>query len=167
MNTPDPVACELIVREVDDAVAAEQLFRRRFGDAPPSFPHHVVTFHVTPAMGEEALCYIHFTAMDGLMLGGGAVVDNRAMRRLDPVLREKIRRQGGLYRLTLAWAVRHFAPSHDAIFGYCGDALAERIDLDVGFVRTAHPHLLVYWAREIDAARRSELVARAHEVRPF
>jgi hypothetical protein len=158
----------IAIREADDgAVRAAALFRRRYGVDPPSFPHHVLAFDRGRGDSEEPVCYIHFTAMDGLLLGGGACVDDRALRRMDPATRADIRKAGGLYRMTLDWAVRHFAPSWPAIFGYCGDLLAERIDLAAGFERTRHSHLLVHWTRPLPAPDRERLVAQAHAVGPF
>ncbi len=113
------------------------------------------------------MCYIHFTAMGDLLLGGGACVDDRVLRRLDPAARSAIRQVGGLYRYTLAWSIRHFSRRCLAIFGYCGDALAERTDLAVGFKRTAHAHLLVYFTRELEITERDRLIAEAHAVGPF
>lgn len=156
------------IREAaDGADLVRALFRRRFGGDPPAYPHHVVAVH-RPAAGDEVpLCYVHFTALGEILLGGGACVDNRALRGLPAAARAAIRAGGGLYRMTLAWAVRHFASRHAAIFGYCGDALAERVDLAVGFERTAHRHLLVYWTRELPPAAREALIAQAHAVGPF
>jgi hypothetical protein len=158
----------IAICEADDgALRAAALFRRRYGVEPPSFPHHVLAFDRGPGGSDEPVCYIHFTEMDGLLLGGGACVDDRALRRMDAPTRAAIRAAGGLYRMTLDWAVRHFAPSWPAIFGYCGDPLAERIDLAAGFERTRHPHLLVHWTRPLPDADREHLVAQAHAIGPF
>ncbi len=158
--------------EIAEIASAETLggtlFRRRFGQEPPTFPHHVVAYARdgggTPAV---ALCYVHFTPMGSVLLGGGACVDHRALRRLAPDVRNALHAQGGLYRTTLEWAVAHFAHDHDAIFGYCGDRLAERIDLAAGFVRSGHPHLLVRWLREVEIARQQELIATVHALGAF
>lgn len=155
-----------IREEADGAQRAAELFMHRFGHPTPTWGHHVLAFH--RGAGDEALlCYVHFTPADGLLLGGGACVDNRVMRMLPRSLRATIREQGGLYRMTLDWAVRRFAPEYPAIFGYCGDALAERIDLEAGFERTAHPRLLVKWTRAVDAPERMRLIAKAHALGPF
>lgn len=161
-------ASSLDIREASDGAArAGDLFRRRFGQEPPDFPHHVIAFHRGADGREVAVCYVHFTAMGELLLGGGACVDNRAMRSMAPATRATIRERGGLYRMTLDWAVRHFAPNYAAIFGYCGDALAERVDLQAGFERTGHAHLLVHWTRAMPAAERARLVAQAHAIGAF
>ena len=157
----------LLLAEVDDARDADALFRHRYGQPPPDFPHHVIAFARTPAGRGEALCYIHFTAVGEVLLGGGACVDNRALRRLPAATRAAIRDAGGLYRHALAWSVAHFASRFAAIFGYCGDPLAERADLAVGFTKTAHKHLLVLFTRDCDAEERERLIATAHAVGPF
>lgn len=158
----------LTIREAaDGAQRAQALFRRRFGQAPPDFPHHVLALHRGADGTETAVCYVHFTAMGEILLGGGACVDNHAMRAMAPATRAAIRAAGGLYRMTLDWSVHHFAPAYAAIFGYCGDALAERVDLAAGFRRTPHAHLLVHWTREVDEAEQARLLAQAHAVGPF
>jgi len=152
------------IRATDDgAVLARDLFQLRYGVDPPDLPHHVIAFD----RDAQPVCYVHFTEVGELLLGGGACVDNRAMRRMDAATRASIRDAGGLYRMTLDWAVRHFAPRFAAIFGYCGDALAERIDLAAGFERTAHKHLLVHWTRAVAQVEHDRLVAQAHAIGPF
>jgi hypothetical protein len=151
----------------DGAECAGELFRRSFGHEPPSFPHHVLASYRTESGSDVPICYVHFTSVGELLLGGGACVDRRAMRDMGPHERETIRAAGGLYRMTLDWATRHFAPTHKAIFGYCGDALAERIDLAAGFRKTEHRHLLVYWLRDLPAHERSRLISLAHSYGAF
>lgn len=155
------------VREVAALDAATAgLFRRRYRQAPPDFPHHVVGFWRT-ADGDLPLCYIHFTAMDRILLGGGACTDPRLMRRMPSEQRAALRSAGGIYHHTLASAVALFAARFPAIFGYCGDALAERTDRAVGFEPTGHRHLLVRFSQPLPPADRQELIAQAHAVGPF
>jgi hypothetical protein len=156
------------IREAEDGDAlARDLFQLRYGVDPPDFPHHVIAFLRGPDGNAQPICYVHFTELGELLLGGGACVDNRAMRRMDAATRASIRDGGGLYRMTLDWAVRHFAPRFAAIFGYCGDALAQRIDLAAGFELTAHKHLLVHWTRAVPQHERDRLVAQANAIGPF
>ena len=110
---------------------------------------------------------IGFVMADMVTIGGGACVDDRVLRRMVPEARAAIRHAGGLYKHALAWSLRALAPRCKAVFGFCGDALAERADLAVGFSRTAHPNLLVYFTRELEGAERERLVAEAHAVGPF
>jgi hypothetical protein len=156
----------IVVRELLDATVASALFLRRYRQGAPDFPHHVVAFWCSDG-GQIPVCYIHFTAQESSLLGGGAVVDERALRRMPASLRTAIRAAGGMYKYTLAWSMRHFASHCDAIFGYCGDALAERVDLSLGFAKTGHQHLLVYWTRELELEKQRELIARAHAVGAF
>lgn len=146
---------------------AEPIFQRRYRQAAPDFPHHVLAFHVQANGDEVPICYIHFTELGSSLLGGGACVDDRVLRRMDPEVRAAIRKAGGLYRYTLAWAVAHFSSSCQAVFGFCGDALAERVDLSVGFRKTAHPNLLVYFTRPLAHGEQDRLIAAAHAVGPF
>lgn len=156
----------IVVRAVPDAAIANALFQRRYRQDAPDFPHHVVAFWNDDGK-EIPVCYIHFSEQGRALLGGGACVDDRAMRRMPASLRHAIRDAGGLYKHALGWSMRHFAPHCDAIFGYCGDALAERVDLALGFAKTGHRHLLVYWTRDLASNEQQELIARAHTVGAF
>jgi hypothetical protein len=156
----------IVVRELADATIANALFQRRYRENVPDFPLHVVAFWNDDGK-EIPVCYIHFTAQGRALLGGGACVDDRAMRRMPASLRDAIREAGGLYKYSLGWSMRHFAPRCDAIFGYCGDALAERVDLALGFKKTEHRHLLVYWIRELTSEKQQDLITCAHAVGAF
>jgi hypothetical protein len=163
----EKLAPRIVVEEVaDGGRVANALFRLRYGVDAPDFPHHVIAWRNDDA-GRIPLCYIHFTAQGQILLGGGACVDNRALRRLPQELRDAIRTAGGLYRYSLAWSVQHFAPRFAAIFGYCGDVLAERTDLSVGFSKTQHPRLLVYFTQTLDDAQQHSLVEQANAVGAF
>jgi hypothetical protein len=161
------LAPRITVAEVEDGGRiANALFRLRYGQDAPGFPSHVIAFW-REGGAEIPLCYIHFTAQGEILLGGGACVDNRALRRLPADLRGAIRGAGGLYKYSLAWSVRYFAPRFAGIFGYCGDKLAERADLAVGFNKTEHPRLLVYWTRPLDATAQQKMIEQANAVGPF
>ncbi len=151
--------------QLEDAVDA--LFRRRYGVPAPDFPHHVAAWHVTGSGKQHLACYIHFTPQGELLLGGGAVTDPRVMRRMPAALRQRVRAEGGLYLMALEWALQYFRPRFKAVFGYCGDVLAERVDRAAGFGDTGHEHLLVYWLHDCDPATRQRLIAQAHAVGPF
>ena len=158
----------VVVRVVEDGKPlADPIFQRRYRADAPDFPIHVLAFHRSPDGGEIPLCYIHFTEQGDLLLGGGACVDDRVLRRMSPAAREAIRAAGGLYQHALAWSVRTLGPRTKAIFGFCGDALAERADLAVGFQRTGHDKLLVYFTQDVSPVERERLIAEAHAVGPF
>lgn len=161
------VEAKLVLQEVEHLPpVVDALFRMRYGTSVPDFPHHVVAW-LDAGQGRQPLCYIHFSAQGEALLGGGACVDQRLLRKLPMQLRRDIRAAGGVYHATLAWAIRHFASRYSAVFGFCGDVLAERVDRAVGFVDTGHEHLLVYWLAALDARERKRLIAAAHAVGPF
>lgn len=155
------------IAEEPSSAPVQELFERRYGTPPPDFPHHVIAWYRRNDGIDKPACYIHFTAEREVLLGGGACVDNRLIREMPTPARQFLRASGGLYHMTLAWAVQHFAPRWPAIFGYCGDPLAERVDLAVGFERTRHPHLLAYWTQHSTHHSRQRLTEQAHAVGPF
>lgn len=164
----DALESFIAIRSVEDGKSlADPIFQRRYRQSAPDFPHHVLAFYRDPSGVETPVAYIHFTEFGRSLLGGGACVDDRVMRRMSAEARNAVRDAGGLYHHALAWSVRHFADRYDAIFGYCGDALAERVDLSVGFSRTAHKHLLVYFTRQLNAESQQRLISEVNALGPF
>lgn len=156
-----------VAEHADGQALAEPIFQRRYRACAPDFPIHVLA-HCRTAGGDwRPACYIHITEDDGLLLGGGVCVDDRVLRRLPFAARRQLHAVGGLYLHTLRWAMKQYGPRCDAMFGYCGDVLAERLDLAAGFRKTPHPHLLVYYPAPLPEARAQALVARAHAASPF
>ncbi len=168
LPAPTDVAHWVRVEETDDGQRlAEPIFQRRYRASAPDFPHHVIA-HCRTAGGDWLpACYIHFTAVDRMLLGGGACVDDRVLRRLPAAARASIHGAGGLYAHTLRWSLQHFAPRCDAIFGYCGDPLAERADLAVGFHKTEQPRLLAWFPAPLPESERRALIDRANAASPF
>ena len=156
------------VSEGEDVPAvAELLFQRKYKRAIPDFPHHVVAFYHDADGVSQPVCYVHFTDCGDILLGGGACTDDRVLRKMSAAERDALHAAGGIYQHALRWSVRHFAPRFAAVFGYCGSALAERIDRAVGFQSTPHEHLLVYWTGDADARRRRQMIAKAHSFGAF
>ena len=92
---PASLAPRILVEEVaDGGHVANALFRRRYKTDAPDFPHHVVASW-SDGTNRIPLCYIHFTAVGEILLGGGACVDDRALRRAPADLRRAIRAAGG------------------------------------------------------------------------
>jgi hypothetical protein len=151
----------------DDPDFAESLFQRKYRRPVPQFPHHIVAMYRTAEATSVPVCYVHFTDCGDILLGGGACSDDRVLRRMSAAQRDLLRESGGVYRHTLQWSMRHFSARFAAIFGYCGDVLAERTDRAAGFESTPHEHLLVYWTREVDARRRRQMIAKAHSFGAF
>ena len=151
----------------DVPASARALFLRKYKSEIPDFPHHVVAYY-RPANGAELpICYIHFTDCGDILLGGGACVDDRLLRKMSADEREALRRVGGVYQFALTWSVKHFSNRFDAVFGYCGDTLAERVDRAAGFESTNYDRLLVYWTGDANAARRKQMIEKAQAFTPF
>ena len=158
----------LDIREVADGKRyAEPMFQRCYRQAAPDFPLHVLAFSLSSHADSVPACYIHFSDAGEYLLGGGACVDTRVLRRMLPTHRAALHAMGGLYAVTLRWSLRHFGSRYRAIFGYCGDPLAERVDLAAGFERTMHPHLLAYWTQPLTSSERAELIVQAHSKGTF
>ena len=161
------VALPFWISEIDSSMPARALFTRKFGHPPPEHPHHLAAFHLADDGVSTLGCYVHFWSFGDIVLGGGACVDDRVLRRLDAAQRDALRAQGGLYRLVLDFAVRKFSDQHAAIFGYCGDRRAEVVDRAAGFVSTMHDKLLVHWTRDLHPVHQGALIAKAHALGPF
>ena len=146
---------------------ARALFLRKYKNEIPDFPHHVVANYRAADSAEVPVCYIHFTDCGDILLGGGACVDDRVLRKMSAGERDELRDVGGIYQFALTWSVNHFSQQFAAVFGYCGDKLAERVDRAAGFESTAYDRLLVYWTREVGAARRKQMVEKAQAFTPF
>src|SRR5512146_2415091 len=92
----ETLAPQIVVEEVDDGgQIANALFQLRYRADAPDFPFHVIAFWNNGTQ-RIPLCYIHFTAHGDALLGGGACVDNRALRCMPEHLRDSIRAAGGL-----------------------------------------------------------------------
>ena len=157
----------LVFRELDSSVVAWPLFARSFGHPPPVDGRHVCTFLRDANELEHLACYIHFRPCGEILLGGGAVVSSTLLRSMSGATRRQVRAAGGLYRMSLGWALQQFRGRYLAVFGYCGDRLAERVDRAVGFADTGHPRLLVYWLEPCDRPTQKQLVDQAHAFGPF
>jgi hypothetical protein len=156
-----------VAEHADGQRLADPIFRRRYREPAPDFPIHVLA-HCRTADGDWLpACYIHITVSGTILLGGGVCVDDRVLRRLPFAARRSLHAVGGLYQHTLRWSLQHFGPRCRAMFGYCGDVLAERADLAVGFEKTRHPHLLIYCPAPLPDDEREALVAIAHAASPF
>ena len=167
---PDNIDIQKYVRvEIvsDGERLAESMFQHRYRQSAPNFPHHVLVFCLASSGEWLPTAYMHATDAGDFLLGGGACVDDRVLRRLGKDTRHAITAAGGLYLHALRWAMEYFSSRFPAIFGYCGDHLAERIDISAGFIRTRHEHLLVYFTRPLADDEKERLIEAAHRIGPF
>ena len=164
----DAIADLVDVVELDDAAAAREvgpLFRRLFGDDLPGFPRHFVLRYLGGA-APVPLAYAHFTPWESCYLGGGMAFDERVYRRMARAHRARIRAAGGVTEFLLR-RIRERLADATALFGHVGEPRAERVDLRAGYERTALPHVIVCWQRELPRAERDALLARVAELGPF
>jgi hypothetical protein len=157
----------LRVDEVADAeFYAGDLFRRRFGHEPPSFPRHYVAFYRASRSSYWPVGYVHFSEFEDMMLCGGMVIDDRLYRRLPAAHRSLLKQAGGIAEIMLreTFARLRSAP---AIWGYVGDKQAEAVDLRAGFRHTHHPHVMVAWNRDLPEAEKAARIERVIALGPF
>lgn len=143
-----------------------ELFRRKFHCAPPDFPIHYVSFYRATPSDIKVIGYVHYSEFEDCYLCGGLVIDDRLYRRMPVVHREAVRSCGGIaeHLLKNTFARLNHAT---AIWGYVGDARAERVDQRVGFRRTEHPYIMVCWMRELSDSDKRARMSRVISVGPF
>ncbi len=155
------------VEEVADAeFFVGDLFRRRFHCDPPNYPRSFVAFY-QPVRGRlEAVGFVHYLAHEDTYLCGGLLIDERRYRQMPPEHRQVIKAAGGISEklLRATFARLKDAP---AIWGYVGDALAEKVDLRAGFRHTNHPHIMVCWNRELPEEEKERRLAKVVALGPF
>lgn len=158
----------LAFTEVDNSeFFVGELFRRTFGDPPPTAGHHFVAFGRDADCKPVVLGYTNFQRWQTVALGGGAITDARALRRLSRADRERIASDGGVYFQLLSYATGRLLGQYEALFGYCGNTLAEAIDLRAGFCKTRHRHLLVLFAPSANAERQDAMIDAVAALGPF
>lgn len=177
--TPSPIGAGepyVPAASIDDIVHVEEvsdaeffigdLFRRRFHCDPPSYPRSFVAFY-QPVRGRlEAVGFVHYLAHEDTYLCGGLVIDERQYRQMPAEHRNAIKAAGGIAEklLRATFARLKDAP---AIWGYVGDALAEKVDLRAGFRHTSHPHVMVCWNRELPEEEKQRRLAKVIALGPF
>ncbi len=145
---------------------AGDLFRRRFGGAPPDYPRHFVAFYRAGRSIYWPLGYVHYTAFEDTFLCGGMVMDDRLYRRIPAAHRQLIKQSGGVAEYLLRETFARLADA-PAIWGYVGDKQAEAVDVRVGFRHTHHRHVMVVWNRELPDAEKEARLARVIALGPF
>jgi hypothetical protein len=166
----------VVAGSIDDIIRVEEvvdaeffigdLFRRRFHCDPPNYPRSFVAFY-RPVRGRlEAVGFVHYLAHEDTYLCGGLVIDERRYRQMPAEHRNAIKAAGGIAEklLRATFARLKDAP---AIWGYVGDALAEKVDLRAGFRHTSHPHVMVCWNRELPEEEKQRRLAKVIALGPF
>jgi hypothetical protein len=171
-DQPDYVAAASIddiirVEEVSDAeFFVGDLFRRRFHGDPPNYPRHFVAFYQPVRSQLEAVGFVHYLAHEDSYLCGGLVIDERRYRQMPAEHRKVIKAAGGIAEKLLRVTFARLANA-PAIWGYVGDALAEKVDLRAGFRHTEHQHIMVFWNKELSPEEKEQRLARVVALGPF
>jgi hypothetical protein len=158
----------IIITEVDPGPAfAAPIFRRKYCDEPPDFPHHFVAFWKRGDGSFVPVSYLHFTDCDDLILIGGACTDGEKLRAMSEAERAAIDAAGGINLAVTRYAIERYAAAREVIFGLCGDARSFANLVQCGFERVKEPHLIARWSRPPSSQRRMELIRKAESLAPF
>jgi hypothetical protein len=165
--TADSIDDLIRVEEVSDAeFFIGDLFRRRFHCNPPDYPRGFVAFYQPIRARLEAVGFVHYLRHEDTYLCGGLVIDERRYRQMPAEHRSVIKAAGGISEklLRATFARLKEAP---AIWGYVGDALAEKVDLRAGFRHTHHPHVMVVWNKDLPEEEKAQRLAKVIALGPF
>lgn len=157
------------ITEVDDAgFLAGELFRRKYGTAPPDVGRHLVALYKDPVSGAARVAgYSHMRRFDEVYLSGGSCTDGDTIRAMPPDERRLLTEAGGVLHQILMYAFARYADCCVAFFGHCGDRRALEVVTRAGFVSAGHEHLIVHWHKPLQESVRRALVARVHALGPF
>jgi hypothetical protein len=148
---------------VEEVTAAEffigDLFRRRFGGDPPSYPRGFVAFYKPDDFNLQSVGFVHFMAFEDSYLCGGLVKDDQRYRQMPTEHTNVIRAAGGIAEKLLRATFARLADS-PAIWAHVGNPLAERVLLRVGFQHTEDQHIMVYWNKDLPAEEKAQRFAR-------
>ena len=166
----------IVATSIDDIIRVEEvsdaeffigdLFRRRFHGDPPNYPRHFVAFYRPIRSRLEAVGFVHYLAFEDSYLCGGLVIDERRYRQMPTLHRKVIKAAGGIAEKMLRATFARLADA-PAIWGYVGDALAEKVDLRAGFRHTTHQHIMVCWNKDLSPEEKEERLARVVALGPF
>lgn len=168
MTLPEPLRAFLAISQLDDAgLFFGPLFERKFSHPVPDYPFHVGVFYRAATGHVLPLSYLHFLPCGELMLVGGLCTDGEVFASMSASERAAIDAADGVMVHALRYGFARLADRCDAFFGYCGDPRAYAVDMQAGFVPTAHDKLIVHWHKPLDAMRQRALIATAHALGPF
>lgn len=171
-----PPRNDIAATTIDDIIRIEEvidaeffigdLFRRKFGGDPPDYPKSFVAFY-RPELGRmQAVGFVHYLKFEDSYMCGGLTIDDRLYRRMPPDHRRLVRDAGGIAEKLLRDTFVRLTDA-PAIWGYVGDAQAEKVDLRVGFRHTGHDKIMVVWNHELSEAEKGARLDRVVAFGPF
>jgi len=157
----------LRVEEVTDAeFYIGDLFRRRFGADPPTYPRHFVGFYRPSLNIYHAVGYVHYSPFEDSFLCGGLVIDDRLYRKMPSEHRRHIKGAGGIAESMLRATFARLTDA-PAIWGYVGNKQSDVVTQRAGFVHTDHRYVMVVWNRDMPEVERKERLDRVIAIGPF
>ena len=164
----------------DAAVYAGVLFQESFNSAfpvpvayrildtliQPQDWRQFVAVYTWPDGTEECVGFCNWIRYKDVYLEGGLAVHKSFYRRLPRAQFAECSARGGIAQIVMETAATQLTDC-DAWFGYCGDAKALQVDLRVGYVRTAHPYLIVKWMRTLPAPLMQAWIDDVTQIGPF
>lgn len=145
----------------------DDLFKKKFGNPAPDYGHSVIAFYRKNQRQFIPVSYANFLPHDEVLLGGGAMTDEFAFRKMPPDLFSEIKNAGGIYVHVLKYAIYHFRDDCEAFFGYAGDKLAYEVDIRAGFEPTPFKFLVAHFHKPISDERKRFLIEKVNKVGPF
>lgn len=125
-----------------------------------------VALYTWPDGNSECVGFVNYVKYKDIYLGGGLAVQKNFYRRLPKPVFAECSARGGIAQIVMETAATQMTDC-DALFGYCGDAKAMQVDLRVGYVRTAHPYLIVKWMRKLPAPEMQAWIDDVTRIGPF
>ena len=159
---------DLLITTVNDGpFFVDDLFQRKFAEPAPRYGNSVVCFYRINWHEFIPVCYVNFTPYDEVMLGGGAITDAFAFRKMPRSLIGDVKRAGGIYLHALKFSIHEFQNDCEGYFGYTANRLAYNVDIKAGFEPTKYECLIAHFQKPVTNERRNFLIDKVHSVGPF
>lgn len=156
-----------IIKVSEAAFFIEDLFRRSFGDPPPTIPIHYVAFYKVAPSTFEAIGYYHVTPCGEYALVGGLCVNTGFYRKLWPKRQVGSRQRNRGVGEKLVRAACEDVRGEKAFFAYVGNPVSEAIIRRVGFVKTRHRYLMMKWLKPLSEDEKERIITEVVAIGPF
>ena len=125
-----------------------------------------VAIYTWPDGTKECVGFCNWIKYKDVYLEGGLAVQKNFYRRLAKPEYLECSARGGIAQIVMETAATQLTDCV-AWFGLCGDRRALRVDMRVGYVQTAHPHLIVKWMRALPESSQQEWLDEVTRIGPF
>lgn len=172
--------CLTLRMERNAAEIAGELFRESFsGNFPqprevrlgefvirPEDWWQAIALYRWPDGREECVGFTNWIKFQTIYLCGALCVKKNFYRRLPRDHFRECRQRGGVAQMVMEFGDATLPPA-DGWFGHCGDTMAYRVDVRVGFEPTEHPFLIAKWTRPVPAERKQQLTEAVRAIGAF